>query len=83
LRFLKDAFFLEEVINARTHMLFAYCSNSFWRFRAIALSDKKRLSQGLGPARVEVDAVRQLWEQHVNQSLERAGRPERGELPVA
>jgi hypothetical protein len=44
---------------------------------SIELSDKKRLSLGLGPARVEVDAVRQLWEQHANRALERAGRGER------
>ena len=44
---------------------------------SIELSDKKRLSLGMGPARTEVDAVRQLWEQHTNQALERAGRPER------
>lgn len=44
---------------------------------SIELSDKKRLSQGLGPARTEVESMRQLWEKHVNQALERAGRPER------
>jgi hypothetical protein len=30
----KDTFFLEEIVNARTHMLLAHRSNSFGRFRA-------------------------------------------------
>jgi hypothetical protein len=36
LRLFKDAFFLEEIVNARTPMLLADRSLSFWRFRANA-----------------------------------------------
>lgn len=43
----------------------------------LELSDTKRRGMGLGAARQEVEAVRQVWEQHLNQALERAGRPER------
>src|SRR6267143_5908391 len=41
---LKDAFFLEEIVNTRTHMILAllsflaHCFNSFWRLRANAKS---------------------------------------------
>jgi hypothetical protein len=43
----------------------------------IELSDAKRLSLGLAPARIEVEAVRQLWAQEVNRQLTDARRPER------
>ena len=43
----------------------------------IELSDAKRLSLGLSPARMEVEAVRQVWAQEVNRELEQARRPER------
>ena len=44
---------------------------------AIELSDAKRLSLGLAPARIEVEAVRQMWAQEVNRQLTAARRPER------
>jgi hypothetical protein len=44
---------------------------------AIELSDAKRLSLGLAPARMEVEAVRQMWAQEVNRELEAARSPER------
>ncbi len=43
----------------------------------IELSDAKRLSLGLKPARMEVEAVRQMWAQEVNRQMEQARRPER------
>jgi len=43
----------------------------------IELSDAKRLSLGLAPARIEVEAVRQMWAQEVNRQLTMARRPER------
>ena len=43
---------------------------------AIELSDAKRLSLGLAPARIEVEAVRQMWAQEVNRQLTAARRPE-------
>lgn len=43
----------------------------------IELSDAKRLSLGLGPARIEVEAVRQMWAEQVNRRLAEARRPER------
>lgn len=44
---------------------------------SIELSDKKRREMGLGAAAEEITAVRQLWEQHANKALERAGSVER------
>jgi ATP-dependent exoDNAse (exonuclease V) alpha subunit len=43
----------------------------------IELSDGKRLSLGLAPARIEVEAVRQMWAGEVNRQLTQAHRPER------
>ena len=43
----------------------------------IELSDAKRLSLGLAPARIEVEAVRQMWADQVNRQLADARRPER------
>ncbi len=43
----------------------------------IELSDAKRLSMGLGPAREEIAEVREIWADCVNDSLERAGQEER------
>lgn len=43
----------------------------------IELSDAKRLSLGLAPARIEVEAVRQMWAQEVNRQLEEGRSPER------
>jgi hypothetical protein len=43
----------------------------------IELSDAKRLSLGLAPARIEVEAVRQMWAEEVNRQLTDARRPER------
>jgi hypothetical protein len=43
----------------------------------IELSDSKRLSLGHGPAREEIEAVREIWADRVNESLERAGQEER------
>ena len=43
----------------------------------IELSDAKRLSLGLAPARIEVEAVRQMWADQVNRHLAEARRPER------
>lgn len=43
----------------------------------IELSDAKRLSLGLAPARIEVEAVRQMWAQEVNRQLTTVRRPER------
>ena len=43
----------------------------------IELSDAKRLSLGLVPARIEVEAVRQMWADQVNRHLAEARRPER------
>jgi hypothetical protein len=43
----------------------------------IELSDKARRARGLGPARDEVQAVRQLWQDTANRALEQAGRSER------
>jgi hypothetical protein len=43
----------------------------------IELSDAKRLSLGLAPARIEVEAVRQMWAQEVNWQLQEGRRPER------
>lgn len=43
----------------------------------IELSDAKRLSLGLTPARIEVEAVRQIWADQVNRCLAEAQRPER------
>lgn len=44
---------------------------------AIELSDAKRLSLGLAPARIEVESVRKMWAQEVNRQLTAARRPER------
>jgi len=44
---------------------------------AIELSDAKRLSMGLSPARMEVETVRQMWAAEVNQELGQARSPER------
>ena len=38
----------------------------------IELSDAKRLSLGLAPARIEVESVRQMWAEEVNRQLRRA-----------
>jgi hypothetical protein len=38
LRLFEDSFLFEEIVNARTHMLLAHRSNSFWRLRANARS---------------------------------------------
>lgn len=43
----------------------------------IELSDAKRLSMGLGPAREEIAEVREIWADCVNEHLERAGQEER------
>jgi hypothetical protein len=43
----------------------------------IEMSDAKRLSLGLAPARTEVEAVRQMWADQVNRQLAKARRPER------
>jgi hypothetical protein len=43
----------------------------------IELSDAKRLSLGLAPARIEVESVRQMWAEEVNRQLSDARRPER------
>ena len=43
----------------------------------IELSDTKRLSLGLGPARIEVESVRQMWADQVNRQLEEAQSSER------
>ena len=43
----------------------------------IELSDAKRLSMGLGPAREEIAEVREIWADRVNEHLERAGQEER------
>lgn len=43
----------------------------------IELSDAKRLSLGLAPARIEVEAVRQMWADQVNRHLAEARQPER------
>lgn len=43
----------------------------------IELSDAKRLSLGLAPARIEVEAVRQMWAEEVNRQLQEGRRPER------
>jgi hypothetical protein len=43
----------------------------------IELSDAKRLHLGLAPARIEVEAVRQMWAEEVNRQLSDARRPER------
>jgi hypothetical protein len=43
----------------------------------IELSDAKRLSLGLMPARVEVESVRQMWAEEVNRQLTEGRRPER------
>jgi len=40
----------------------------------IELSDAKRLSMGLGPAREEIAEVREVWADRVNEYLERAGQ---------
>jgi hypothetical protein len=44
---------------------------------SIEWSDARRLKAGMGPGRVEIDSVRQIWEQHVNGALEHVGRSER------
>ena len=44
---------------------------------AIELSDAKRLSLGLAPARMEVETVRQMWGEEVNRQLETAQSPAR------
>src|SRR6266852_5383892 len=38
LRFLEDVLFLQEVVNARSHIFLAHCSSSFCRLRASAKS---------------------------------------------
>jgi hypothetical protein len=43
----------------------------------IELSDAKRLSLGLTPARIEVESVRQMWAEEVNRQLKEGRRPER------
>ena len=43
----------------------------------IELSDAKRLSLGLAPARIEVESVRQMWAEEVNRQLAEGRRPER------
>ena len=43
----------------------------------IELSDSKRLFLGLAPARIEVEAVRQMWADQVNRRLAEAQRTER------
>ena len=43
----------------------------------IELSDAKRLSLGLAPARIEVESVRQMWAEEVNRQLQEGRRPER------
>jgi hypothetical protein len=43
----------------------------------IELSDAKRLSLGLAPARIEVESVRQMWAEEVNRQLAEERRPER------
>jgi hypothetical protein len=44
---------------------------------AIEWADSKRLSQGLAPARMEIETVRQMWAEEVNRQLQEAQRPER------
>ena len=44
---------------------------------SIELSDKARKARGLGRAAEEVSAVRELWAEHVNGALARAGAAER------
>lgn len=44
---------------------------------AIELSDRKRLSLGLGQGRQEIEAVRALWAGRANQALAEQGSPER------
>jgi MobA/MobL family len=48
---------------------------------AIELSDAKRLSLGLAPARMEIETVRQMWAQEVNRELEQARHPPRPQNP--
>ena len=43
----------------------------------IELSDAKRLSLGLAPARIEVESVRQMWAEEVNRQLHEGRRLER------
>ena len=43
----------------------------------IELSDAKRLSRGLAPARIEIEAVRQMWAEQVNRQLKEAQSTER------
>lgn len=43
----------------------------------IELSDKKRLSLGLGQGRQEIEQVRALWAEKTNQALERQGHEQR------
>jgi len=43
----------------------------------IELSDAKRLSMGLEPARKEIEEVREVWASQVNEYLERAGQEDR------
>jgi len=43
----------------------------------IELSDAKRLSMGLEPARKEIEEVREVWADRVNEYLERAGQEDR------
>ena len=43
----------------------------------IELSDAKRLSMGLEPARKEIEQVREVWAGRVNEYLERAGQENR------
>src|SRR5207237_6890313 len=38
LRFFEDVFLLQEVVDTRSQMFLAHCSNSFWRLRASAKS---------------------------------------------
>ena len=44
---------------------------------SIELSDAKRLSLGLEPARKEIEEVREVWADQVNEYLERAGQEDR------
>ena len=43
----------------------------------IELSDAKRLSLGLAPARIEIESIRQMWAEEVNRQLQEGHRPER------
>lgn len=43
----------------------------------IELSDAKRLSMDLPPARKEIETVREVWADHVNERLELAGQQDR------